>query len=159
MVRWRQGVINRQWRIHVSDFIMIEASAPSVTEQAEIGEFFANLYHFITLNQRELSKRQIRKNPAGKDVRLRKRIAVIKVDTRTIDFFDRHVSRLIIEKYSFAEMEAIRIFIESATYQMLIDTELEVYKISPRIVFDMWESERVTGDPRNSQYLRSDEDE
>jgi hypothetical protein len=80
-----------------------------------------------------------------------------KVDTRTIDFFDRHVSHLIIEKYGFDEMIAIRAFIESETYQMLIDAELEIYKMSPRIVFDMWESERVTGNPRNSQYLRSDE--
>jgi hypothetical protein len=82
-----------------------------------------------------------------------------KVDARTIDFFDRHVSRMIIEKYGLDEMQAIRSFIESQTYQMLIDPELEIYKMSPRIVFDMWESERVTGDPRNSQYLRSDEDE
>lgn len=82
-----------------------------------------------------------------------------KIDARTIDFFDRHVSHMIIEKYGFDEMKAIRLFIESETYQMLIDPELEVYKMSPRIVFDMWETERVTGDPRNSQYLRSDEDE
>lgn len=81
------------------------------------------------------------------------------VDTRIRDFFDRHVTRLIIEKYGIEEMQALRSFIESQTYQMLINPELEVYKLSPRIVFDMWESERVTGDPRNSQYLRSDEDE
>ncbi|CUX22753.1 hypothetical protein [Clostridium sp. C105KSO13] len=81
------------------------------------------------------------------------------VDTRIRDFFDRHVTRLIIEKYGIEEMQALRSFIESQTYQMLISPELEVYKLSPRIVFDMWESERVTGDPRNSQYLRSDEDE
>lgn len=79
---------------------------------------------------------------------------MIKVNTRTKDFFDRHVTNLIVEKYGFDEKEAIRAFIESETYQMLIDPELEVYKMSPRIVFDMWESEHVTGDPRNSQYLR-----
>lgn len=42
---------------------------------------------------------------------------------------------------------------------MLINPELEVYKLSPRNVFDMWESEQVTGDTRNSQHLRCDEDE
>lgn len=82
-----------------------------------------------------------------------------KIPTRTIDFFDRQVIRLIIEKYGFDELEAIRLFLKSETYQMLIDPELEIYKMSPRIVFDMWESERVTGDPRNSQYLRSGENE
>jgi len=82
-----------------------------------------------------------------------------KVAARTVDFFDRQVTDLIIEKYGFDEMNAIRQFLESETYKMLIDAELEVYKMSPRIVFDMWEAERITGNPRNSQYLRSDEDE
>lgn len=81
------------------------------------------------------------------------------VNARTKDFFDRHVTQMIVEKYGLDEMKAIRSFIHSETYQMLINPEMEVYKLSPRIVFDMWESEQVTGDPRNSQYLRSDEDE
>ncbi|MBO2536617.1 hypothetical protein [Rummeliibacillus suwonensis] len=82
-----------------------------------------------------------------------------KIPARTIDFFDRQVTQLMIEKYGFNDMEAIRSFLKSETYKMLIDPELEIYKLSPRIVFGMWESERVTGNPRNSQYLRSDEDE
>jgi hypothetical protein len=82
-----------------------------------------------------------------------------KIPARTVDFFDRQVTQLMIEKYGFNDMEAIRSFLKSETYKMLIDPELEIYKLSPRIVFDMWESERVTGNPRNSQYLRSDEDE
>lgn len=81
------------------------------------------------------------------------------ISARTMDFFDRQVTRLIIEKYGLNDMEAIRSFIESETYKMLSDPAFEIYKMSPHIVFDMWESERVTGSPRNSQYLRSDEDE
>lgn len=50
--------------------------------------------------------------------------------------------------------EAVRSFIKSETYQMLLDVELDIYKMSPLIVFDMWESEKITGDPRNSQYIR-----
>ncbi|HCC37424.1 MAG TPA: hypothetical protein DEQ14_07300 [Treponema sp.] len=82
-----------------------------------------------------------------------------KIPARTIDFFDRQVTRLIIEKYGFDDMTAIRSFLESETYQMLIDPELEIYKMSPLIVFDMWESEQVTSDPRKSQYVRGNEDE
>jgi hypothetical protein len=77
------------------------------------------------------------------------------VNPRTLDFFDRYIMRMIIEKYGFDEMKTMRSFINSETYQMLIDSELEIYKMSPRIVFDMWESEQVTGDPRNSTYLRA----
>lgn len=75
-------------------------------------------------------------------------------DVRTMDFFDRHVSEMIIEKYGFDDREAFRAFLESETYQMLLDGEQEIYTMSPRIVFDMWESERITGDPRRSQYIR-----
>lgn len=77
-----------------------------------------------------------------------------RVDARKMDFYDRQVGQLIIDKYGLAEKEAVRKFMESETYQMLVDTELEVYKMSPYIVFDMWECEKITGDPRNSQYIR-----
>lgn len=70
-----------------------------------------------------------------------------KIPARTIDFFDRQVTQLMIERYGFNDMEAIRSFLKSETYKMLIDPELEIYKLSPRIVFDIWESERVTGNP------------
>ena len=75
-------------------------------------------------------------------------------DVRILDFFDRHVSEMIIEKYGFDDRDALRSFLESETYQMLLDAEQEIYTMSPRIVFDMWESEKITGDPRNSQYIR-----
>ncbi len=78
------------------------------------------------------------------------------VAVRTRSFFDREVIRLIIEKYLFDEQEAIRRFLCSETYKMFIDPEMEVYKFSPLIVFDMWEAEQNTGNPRNSRYIRSE---
>ena len=75
-------------------------------------------------------------------------------DARMIDFYDRHVSKLIAEKYGFDEKKAIRAFLESETYRMLIDPELELFTLSPVAVFDMWECEKITGDPRRSQYIR-----
>ena len=45
-------------------------------------------------------------------------------------------------------------FLTSETYQMLIDPEMELYKVSPLIIFDMWETEKVTGNPRQSIYIR-----
>lgn len=79
------------------------------------------------------------------------------ISARTLDFFDRQVVSDIIEKYGLDEIVAIKRFIQSETYQMLINPELELYKVSPKIIFDMWESEQITGNPRNSLYLRSDE--
>lgn len=79
-----------------------------------------------------------------------------RVDVRTMDFFDRHNIKLITVKYGIDEKTALRRFIESETYKMLIDAETEIYKMSPNIVFDMWEAEQITGNPRNSQYIRGD---
>jgi len=77
-------------------------------------------------------------------------------DARMLDFFDRHVSQMIAEKYGLDEKQAIRAFLESETYRMLSDPETLIYTFSPLVVFDLWECEKVTGDPRQSQYIRCD---
>ena len=46
---------------------------------------------------------------------------MIKVNARTLDFFDRQVISMIVEKYGIDEKIALRKFIKSETYQMLID--------------------------------------
>ena len=53
MVKWRQGVIYGQWRIHESDFVKIKIFVPSVEEQSRIGSFFRHLDRLITLHQRK----------------------------------------------------------------------------------------------------------
>ncbi|WFF72445.1 restriction endonuclease subunit S [Proteiniclasticum sp. QWL-01] len=58
MVKWRQGVIYGQWRIHESDFIKIEIPAPSVKEQRKIGAILDNLDNLITLHQRKSNTRR-----------------------------------------------------------------------------------------------------
>ena len=55
MVKWRQGVIYGQWRIHESDFLKIEIPVPSVEEQKQIGTFLDYLDNLITLHQREFA--------------------------------------------------------------------------------------------------------
>ena len=58
MVKWRQGVIYGQWRIHESDFLKIEITVPSVEEQRKIGAYLDQLDNLISLHQRELEKLQ-----------------------------------------------------------------------------------------------------
>lgn len=74
-----------------------------------------------------------------------------------LDYYDEEVSLLISEKYGFDHMEAIRCFLKSKTYAMLEDADLEMWSFGPQGIFDMWENEQVTGDPRTSLYLRGDE--
>lgn len=56
MVKWRQGVIYGQWRIHESDFVKIEIPVPFVEEQRRIGVFLDSLDNLITLQQRKYDK-------------------------------------------------------------------------------------------------------
>jgi len=60
MVKWRQGVIYGQWRIHELDFIKLDVVVPSVLEQKKIGTFLKHLDNLITLHQRKpfLQKRR-----------------------------------------------------------------------------------------------------
>ena len=60
MVKWRQGVIYGQWRIHESDFLKIEIPVPSVEEQKQIGTFLDYLDNLITLHQRKCKIRILR---------------------------------------------------------------------------------------------------
>ena len=54
-------------------------------------------------------------------------------------------------------MEALRIFLASETHEMLLDDDLKLWYLSPLAIYDLWENERATGDPRNSLYIRGDE--
>lgn len=78
------------------------------------------------------------------------------VTTCLLTYYNTEIVQMIADKYGLSEMDALRRFIGSETYRMLIDPELEMWDFSPCGLFDMWESEQVTGDPRNSLYIRRD---
>ncbi|CAD0160994.1 restriction endonuclease subunit S [Streptococcus thermophilus] len=54
MVRFRQGVVYGQWRIHESDFLNIDIKMPNDKEQQLIISFFENIDNTIALHQRKL---------------------------------------------------------------------------------------------------------
>lgn len=56
MVKWRQGVIYGQWRIHESDFLNIDILVPVTDEQQRIGKLLDDIDHLITLHQCEPKK-------------------------------------------------------------------------------------------------------
>lgn len=73
-----------------------------------------------------------------------------------IDHYNRHVVSMIMEKYGMSEMDAFRAFVISETHKMLEDSKYEMIEFGAGAIFEIWESERVTGDPRNSTYMRCD---
>ena len=73
-----------------------------------------------------------------------------------LDFYDKNVSLMISNKYGYSVLDSLRKFLFSKTYQMLCNPELEMWEFSPAGIFDMWEAEQITGNPRNSLYIRRD---
>ena len=71
--------------------------------------------------------------------------------------FDSALASLIAESRGITLMEGLRLFLGSETHTMLVDDDLKMWYFSPLAIFDMWENEVITGDPRNSLYLRGDE--
>ena len=62
----------------------------------------------------------------------------------------------ICEKYGYDEQTALRSFISSETCHMLETPELEMWEFCPDVIFEMWECEQITGNPRNSIYIRGE---
>lgn len=79
-----------------------------------------------------------------------------RIPSFSLDYYNKSVVQRIINKYNMSQMDAVRAFITSETHRMLEDAELAMWEFSERAIFDMWESEKVTGNPRNSVYLRSE---
>ncbi len=77
-------------------------------------------------------------------------------ETHIVSDYVTVIARLISEKYGFEPFVAMRQFLKSKTWQMLEAPELEMWEYTPDVIFEMWECERLTGDPHNSIYLRSD---
>lgn len=71
--------------------------------------------------------------------------------------YDTEVSLLIAESRNISKMDALRLFLDSQTHEMLTDNKLRMWYFSPLAILDMWEAEEATGDPGNSLYLRGDE--
>ena len=70
---------------------------------------------------------------------------------------DAMVAREIARSRDISDMDALRLFAVSETHRMLVDDDLKLWYFSPLAIFDMWENEIATGEPRNSLYLRGDE--
>lgn len=73
-----------------------------------------------------------------------------------LDYYDEEVVRRIVEKHGYSEREALELFLSSKTYQMMANLDMEMWQFGPGGIFSIWESERITGSPQRSAYLRMD---
>ena len=71
-----------------------------------------------------------------------------------LDYYDKEIIQMIVDKYGYSYMDAFRKFLNSKTYRMISDSELEMWDFGCPAIFDMWECEQITGNPTTSVYLR-----
>ena len=79
-----------------------------------------------------------------------------KVIPHILTAYVQNVTLLIMEKYGLDEMESLRRFVESETHSMLSDPQFEMWEFGYPGILDIWEAEQITGDPRNSIYIRGE---
>ncbi len=77
-----------------------------------------------------------------------------RLPVEVLDYYDEAVVRLIIDKYGYNEREALELFLNSQTYGMMVDKRMQMWQFGPEGIFNIWESEKITGSPRKSAYLR-----
>lgn len=73
-----------------------------------------------------------------------------------MDYYDCEIVKMIEEKYGYSQMEALSKFVCSKTHEMLEDEEYGMTSFGAGGIFDIWEAEMITGNPRNSIYIRGE---
>ena len=79
-----------------------------------------------------------------------------RLDADNLEYYDTQVVLMICEKYGYSQMDALRMFTNSKTHEMLENIDCGMTEFGAGALFDMWECEKVTGDPRNSVYIRGE---
>lgn len=74
----------------------------------------------------------------------------------SLAYYDRAVTDQIMQKYGLDRETALRRFVTSRTHAMLEDNDYGLFSVGAPGIFDIWESEIVTGDPGNSIYIRGE---
>ena len=75
-----------------------------------------------------------------------------KLQKTSLDYYNKSVVQRIVDKYAMTEMDAAREFLQSKTHAMLENADLAMWEFA-----EIWEVEKITGDPRNSEHIRVDE--
>lgn len=79
-----------------------------------------------------------------------------RLEPEIIDYYNNEVVMMISEKYGMSQMEALKAFVYSKTHEMLENADCGMTDFGAKAVFEIWECEKVTGDPRNSVYIRGE---
>ncbi len=79
-----------------------------------------------------------------------------RLESETIDYYNQEVVRMAVQKYGLSPMDAFRMFAESKTHEMLENADCGMTDFGAGAIFEIWECEKVTGNPKNSIYIRGE---
>lgn len=79
-----------------------------------------------------------------------------RLEAEVIDYYNSEVVIMISEKYGLSPMEAFKNFVTSKTHEMLENEEYGMTDFGAGALFEIWECEKITGDPKNSVYIRGE---
>ncbi|MGN0721884.1 MAG: hypothetical protein ACI4OO_07990 [Otoolea sp.] len=79
-----------------------------------------------------------------------------RIEPEIIDYYNNEVVMMIVEKYGLSEMEAFKVFVNSKTHEMLENEDCGMTDFGAEAIFEIWECEKITSDPRNSVYIREE---
>lgn len=79
-----------------------------------------------------------------------------RLDSNITNYYNQEIVQLISEKYGYSYMDSLRLFVDSETHQMLENEDMGMTAFGAKAIFEIWEAEKITGNPRNSVYIRED---
>lgn len=79
-----------------------------------------------------------------------------RLEPEVIDYYNNEVVMRIMEKYGLSQMNAFKAFVNSKTHEMLENEDCGMTDFGAEAIFEIWECEKVTGNPRQSIYIRGE---
>ena len=79
-----------------------------------------------------------------------------RTEENILDYYNAAVVDMISSKYGMSHLDAFRAFTKTEIHKMLSDSKYEMWQFGAHAIFEMWEAEKITGDPRNSAYIRGE---
>lgn len=79
-----------------------------------------------------------------------------RLDPDIIDYYNEEVVKMMVDKYGYSFMNALREFVSSKTHEMLENEEHGLISYGAGAIFEIWEAEKITGSPCNSIYIRGE---
>jgi hypothetical protein len=79
-----------------------------------------------------------------------------RLEPEIIDYYNGEVIVMIAEKYGLSQMDSLKSFATSKTHEMLENADYGMIDFGAKAIFEIWECEKITGDPRNSIYIKGE---